>query len=151
MKLDNISCLSKGSGDKAEIHQAQKEKKIIPSKSPLSEKSHKDNLKEDDHRRKRFEGKYASGILRDVTTKMNVEDVSLGEYIKTIDNIPSTSSVITLKPECRDHDRHLPSTSNIQMGEKVIYSGRYFVTESYTTFFAPVIKVEQGPVINNSI
>ena len=104
MESYNIFGSSKKSQKKAEIHQAQEEETTIPSESPLSEKSHKDNLKEDDHGRKSFEGRYASGILRDVTTKMNVEDISLGEYIKTIDNIPSTSLDSPTKMECKDHD-----------------------------------------------
>ena len=86
-----------------------------------------------------------------MTTKVNQEDMTTSEDIETVKNTTSASSMIPLKTEHRDQEDFLPSTSGIQVREEIIYNGRDLITESVTTFFSPVIEVEDDSVVNTVV
>ena len=48
-----------------------------------------------------------------MTTKVNQEDMTTGEYIETIENTPSTSSIIPMKTENMDRDDLLLSSQRL--------------------------------------
>ena len=73
------------------------------------------------------------------------------EDIENAKNTTSASSMIPLKTEYRDQEDFLPSTSGIQVREEIIDNGRDLITESVTTFFSPVIEVEDDSVVDTAV
>ena len=108
-----VLCLSKGSEDIAEAHQDDGMDEIVPSRALLTGESHKENLMETFQGGRKGEGNSEGRILREMTTKVNQEDMTTRKDIETIKNTNSASSIISLKTEYRDQEDFLPATSGI--------------------------------------
>ena len=51
--------------------------------------------------------------MRKMDTKTNQEDVTMGEYVETINNTPQTSSIVNMKTEDVDQDKSFPPSQII--------------------------------------
>ena len=120
--------------------------------------------------------------LEDSTTEVNLRSSGEGEYIKTTDNTLSSLSNSLVKDEDSEMksltDAHqdkvkendgdtpvksehrdwkdflpMPSTNRVQVMEEIVDKGNDLVTVSITTFFTPLIEVEDptlSPVVKDN-
>ena len=81
--------------------------------SEAYEKSYKDNFMETLRGGRKGEGSSDNRSLKDLTTEANLEDLVDGEYIKTTENTPSTSSTTLVKKEDSDKKDLLRPSHNV--------------------------------------